>query len=142
MTLPSINNAISINGVRIELGGSSGSTTSLDSAENGSYATINTNCSPYPSASNPAALSEWWSYNHNSVLYGRVDCYLQYCAGPNCANSGSLTTCDDALGSALALGDGLGGAVYDGQGNTSYSCDPPAITANYWTTVDPDYCCI
>jgi hypothetical protein len=39
---------------------------SLDTAENGGYATINTNSRSYPNASNPAALSEWYGYDHRA----------------------------------------------------------------------------
>jgi len=40
---------------------------SLDTAENGGYATINTNSRSYPNASNPAALSEWYGYDHRAA---------------------------------------------------------------------------
>ena len=50
--------------INTELGRTSTANISLDSAENGSYVTINS-CSPSkPNASNPAAMSEWYSYNH------------------------------------------------------------------------------
>jgi len=40
--------------------------TSLDLAENGTYATINT-CSPYyPLSANPANMSEWYGYDHDA----------------------------------------------------------------------------
>jgi hypothetical protein len=39
---------------------------SLDTAENGVYATINP-CSPYkPASANPTSLSEWYGYNHKA----------------------------------------------------------------------------
>ena len=41
--------------------------TSLDLAENGTYATINT-CSPYyPLSANPANMSEWYGYDHDAL---------------------------------------------------------------------------
>lgn len=50
--------------INSELGRSASARISLDSAENGGYASINT-CSPSrPNASNPASMSEWYSYNH------------------------------------------------------------------------------
>lgn len=63
--------------INTELGRSSTATISLDTAENGGYATINT-CSPsYPASGNPAAMSEWYSYNHLAVcsnsLYAMSD---------------------------------------------------------------------
>ena len=40
--------------------------TSLDLAENGTYAVINTCSESYPLAANPARMSEWWSYDHDA----------------------------------------------------------------------------
>jgi|ETN01SMinimDraft_4_1059930.scaffolds.fasta_scaffold08840_3 hypothetical protein len=57
---------ISMSQINTELGRSSSSQISLDSAENGSYATINSNSSSKPSSSNPASMSEWYSYNHSA----------------------------------------------------------------------------
>jgi hypothetical protein len=57
--------SVSATGINLELGRSSNATLSIDTAENGGYAGINT-CSPsYPSASNPASYSEWRNYNHS-----------------------------------------------------------------------------
>lgn len=58
---------ISMSQINTELGRASTSAISLDTAENGGYATINTNSSSRPSASNPASLSEWYSYNHSAA---------------------------------------------------------------------------
>lgn len=52
--------------INTELGRSSTATISLDSAENGTYATINTNSASYPSATNPASMSEWYGYDHSA----------------------------------------------------------------------------
>jgi hypothetical protein len=74
--------SISMSQINSELGRSSTSTISLDSAENGSYATINTCSSSRPSSSNPASMSEWYSYNHTAACcpaYGTY--YSQYCSG-------------------------------------------------------------
>ncbi len=50
--------------INAELGRSSSAAISLDTAENGGYVTINS-CSPSrPNSSNPASMSEWYSYNH------------------------------------------------------------------------------
>ena len=55
---------VSMTAINLELGRSSNSQISLDAAENGSYAAINS-CSPSrPSSSNPASMSEWRGYNH------------------------------------------------------------------------------
>jgi hypothetical protein len=37
---------------------------SLDTAENGGYEPINPNSSRRPNATNPAAMSEWYGYDH------------------------------------------------------------------------------
>ena len=56
-----------MNAIRIELGISTQSPFSLDTAENGGYVTINV-CSPSrPSSGNPAAMSEWYGYNHTAT---------------------------------------------------------------------------
>jgi hypothetical protein len=64
MALPS-SGSIAMSQINTELGRGSTSAISLDAAENGSYAGINS-CSPSrPSSSNPAAMSEWRGYNHS-----------------------------------------------------------------------------
>ena len=57
---------IKMSEINTELGRSSTSQISLDSAENGSYATINTASSSYPASGNPASMSEWYSYDHSA----------------------------------------------------------------------------
>lgn len=57
---------IKMSEINTELGRSSTATISLDTAENGGYATINTASSSYPSSGNPASMSEWYSYNHTA----------------------------------------------------------------------------
>lgn len=64
MTLPA-SGQISFSQINTELGRSAGTTISIESAENGVYATINTLSPSYPSSTNPASISEWYSYNHN-----------------------------------------------------------------------------
>ena len=69
---------ISMSQINTELGRSSTSQISLDTAENGGYGAINTNSASRPNASNPAAMSEWYSYNHSAVGYDLyyADVYL------------------------------------------------------------------
>ena len=65
--MPIGSGSVSALGINLELGRSSNSTISIDTAENGGYGAINT-CSPsYPSASNPASFSEWRNYNHGTA---------------------------------------------------------------------------
>ena len=52
--------------INVELGRSSTATISLDTAENGGYATINTASTSRPSSTNPASMSEWYGYNHSA----------------------------------------------------------------------------
>lgn len=66
MTLVS-SGTIRMSDINTELGRSSTATISLDTAENGGYATINTNSASRPSSTNPASMSEWYGYNHNAA---------------------------------------------------------------------------
>lgn len=66
MALPS-SGSISLSQINTELNRSATANISLDTAENGGYATIN-GCSIYrPLSSNPASMSEWYSYNHTAT---------------------------------------------------------------------------
>lgn len=67
MVLPSTGNTISFNDIRIELGISSQAPFSIETAENGGYVALNKCAFPVPSATNPASISEWWSYDNNAV---------------------------------------------------------------------------
>ena len=81
MPLPS-SGTISMSQINTELGRSSTAQISLDTAENGGYAAINTCGSPYPSSSNPASMSEWYSYNHSAACCPAYGTYqYAYCSG-------------------------------------------------------------
>jgi len=68
MALPS-SGTLGMNQIRVELGIPSQAPFSLDTAENGGYVPIN-QCSPSkPNPSNPAAISEWYGYNHAAACY-------------------------------------------------------------------------
>ena len=58
---------IKMSEINTELGRSSTATISLDTAENGGYGAINMSSPSYPSSSNPAAMSEWYGYNHTTT---------------------------------------------------------------------------
>ena len=63
MAIPA-SGAFSMGDINVELGRERDTYIELDNAENGSYAAINS-CSPSrPSSTDPAAMSEWRSYNH------------------------------------------------------------------------------
>lgn len=87
MTLQS-SGTISMSQINTELGRSSTANISLDTAENGGYGAINIGSTSRPSSNNPAAMSEWYGYNHNAVTattdvnvalsgYGGADAWLQ-----------------------------------------------------------------
>jgi len=57
---------IKMSEINTELGRSSTATISLDSAESGTYATINTASASYPNDARPASMSEWYSYDHSA----------------------------------------------------------------------------
>mgnify|MGYP001142068748 CR=1 FL=1 len=63
--------------INSELGRGSTSQISLDAAENGSYGAINTNSDFRPNSSNPAAISEWYSYNHRAAPPGPLLTFLE-----------------------------------------------------------------
>jgi hypothetical protein len=65
MALPSTGE-ISFGQINSELGRSFTALIGIDEAENGVYATINTNSAFRPDAANPASISEWYRYNHTA----------------------------------------------------------------------------
>ena len=69
MALPA-SGQLAMSQINSELGRGSTSQISLDAAENGSYGAINRNSDSRPNSSNPAAISEWYSYNHRAVAPG------------------------------------------------------------------------
>ena len=97
--------------INTELGRTSTATISLDSAENGTYATINTNSASYPSATNPASMSEWYGYDHSasgsSGYEGSIsrDAYSE--SGETCALETGDTVYKKGSSSAPDYGDQL-----------------------------------
>ncbi len=57
---------ISFGTINQELGRSFTALIGIDEAENGVYATINTNSAFRPDSANPASISEWYRYNHTA----------------------------------------------------------------------------
>lgn len=99
---------IKMSEINAELGRSSNATISLDSAESGTYGAINTNSPSYPNDARPAAMSEWYSYDHtgsSSLFFTLI-------------NSGSATSNDSC---ALTGPDSL--TLYHGTGS-GFSCPP------------------
>jgi len=64
---------IKMSEINTELGRSSTATISLDSAESGTYATINTNSASYPNNARPASMSEWYGYDHSATSASGYD---------------------------------------------------------------------
>jgi hypothetical protein len=65
MAIPS-SGPLSAQSINLELARSRTAELSIDTAENGGYGTINTNSESYPNSANPAAYSEWYSYDHTA----------------------------------------------------------------------------
>ena len=94
MALPASGNTISMSQINTELGRSSSAQISLNLAEAGSYATINTASSSRPNGSTPNAMSEWLSYNHTSCFgYGESCSSNGQCCSDNCYSG----TCNYAI---------------------------------------------
>lgn len=75
MTLPA-SGQIAMSQINTELGRSPASTQiSIETAENGGYATINIYSPSRPSSTNPASMSEWYSYNHAATTTTTAACY-------------------------------------------------------------------
>jgi hypothetical protein len=123
MTLVS-SGTIRMSDINVELGRSSTANISLDTAENGGYGAINTNSTSRPSSNNPAAISEWYSYNHNaapSISYSYVGFYYYEdpCSGGTAVYYGSN-------GRWYRSGDGLNFTdITGGFGTIAGNEDPP-----------------
>ena len=64
---------IKMSEINTELGRTSTATISLDSAESGTYATINTASASTPNNARPASMSEWYSYDHSASAASGYD---------------------------------------------------------------------
>jgi len=105
MAMPS-SGPISMSQINTELGRSSNAQISLDSAENGGYATINQCSVSKPVLTNPAKLSEWYSYNHSASCSGLPVIYIDtYSYGSTTIQFGAYDACN---GSLLSGGNILG----------------------------------
>jgi hypothetical protein len=67
MALPPAGVQLAMSQINVELGRSSTAQISLDTAENGGYGAINVNSRNRPNGANPAAISEWYRYNHTAL---------------------------------------------------------------------------
>lgn len=94
MALPSTG-SISMSQINGELGRELAAQISLDTAENGGYAAINTCGSPYPSSGNPASMSEWRGYNHTAQCCPAYGTYQFSSCGISCLDGDTLITMAD-----------------------------------------------
>lgn len=95
MALPS-SGTLKFSDIRTELNVTGQTPFSIDAAENGTYATINQCSAQRPSSANPAAVSEWYSYNHT----GGASTYLTGAEGPE---STSTAACNRLAIDALTI---------------------------------------
>lgn len=118
MTLQS-SGTISMSQINTELGRSSTAAISLDTAENGGYGAINTNSTSRPSSNNPAAMSEWYGYNHNAApaISYTYDSYAYY--EDPCSGGTALYSASD--GNWYRSGDGINFTLVTGTFITYYS---------------------
>jgi hypothetical protein len=129
MTLVS-SGTIRMSDINVELGRSSTANISLDAAENGSYGAINTNSASRPSSNNPAAMSEWYSYNHNAAPAVTYSYYnFSYYEDP-CSGGTALYTGSD--GNWYRSGDGINFTNVTGQFATLYSYFDFFYVYNYY----------
>ena len=94
---------ISMSQIRAELGVSGQAPFSLDTAENGGYAAINTCGSPRPSSNNPASMSEWYSYNHSAQCCTAYGIYQYSSCGVYCLDGDTLVTMADGSTKKISL---------------------------------------
>lgn len=151
---------IKFSDINIELGRSSTAQIKLDLAENGTYGTIQKCSLPRPNPNNPAAISEWYSYNHNANATldsnGPWDYSATSCAAAcalNVAGNYSLwsyaggywleTTCINNptvgyyanVNRTVCYNMGSGGVL-----NSSTSCTTTTTTTTSTTTASPCVC--
>ena len=119
---------IKMSEINTELGRSSTATISLDSAENGTYATINTGSSSYPSSTNPASMSEWHGYDHSASSLTAIVISDSGAGDSNGAcnegpESGTMTVYTDVYPvttNSILYSDSSGSTALDGGGQWYY----------------------
>lgn len=138
MTLPAAYATMSMGDINVELGRSRTSYISLNSAEAGAYAEINLNSSSRPSPSDPAAISEWYSYNHSAVPARSISFSNLYSLGYTGSVSGTVTiiggTYTFQAAAALYYGGGTVSCNITVNGNSKSSSRGGASGTNYSTT--------
>lgn len=137
MALPA-SGQISMSQINTELGRSSTSTISIDTAENGGYATINVNSTSRPSATNPASMSEWYSYNHSAAPARSISFSSLYSLGYTGSASGTVTITGGSYtfqaAASLYYGGGTVSSNITVNGNSRSTSRGGASGTNYSTT--------
>lgn len=77
---------ISFNDIRIELNVPTQSPFALGTAFDGGYGAIQKCQSPFPSSTNPDAISEWWGYNHSATASLTIDVTTDFTSS-NCTDA-------------------------------------------------------
>jgi len=110
MALPS-SGTIKFSDINVELGRGGGDQMSLATAFNGGYIALNSGCSTAPSATDPDAISEWYSYDQCCQLSGTYTQDTTGALGDDCASyaGGTVTLYSNNCGSI-----GSGCNLYNG----------------------------
>jgi hypothetical protein len=121
--------------INVELGRNFSTTISLNTAEDGGYGAINTFSESYPLGGNPAAMSEWYGYNHTAgpISLG-IEVYWSYNA-PSCSGdqmlvyngSNIVVNVFDAANGVFLTDPNTLIEVYVFSGYFGSGCDSPSI---------------
>lgn len=137
MALPA-SGTIRFSQINTELGRSSTAQISLNTAEDGGYAAINTNSASRPSSSNPATMSEWYGYNHSATPARSISFSNLYSLGYTGSVSGTVTITGGSYtfqaAAALYYGGGTVSCNINVNGNTRSASRGGSSGTNYSTT--------
>jgi hypothetical protein len=121
--------------INVELGRNFSTTISLNTAEDGGYGAINTFSESYPLGGNPAAMSEWFGYNHTA---GPISLGIEvnwtynapFCPGDQMivySNSNIVVNEFDAASGVFFADSNAFIEVYVFSGTKGTGCDSPSI---------------
>ena len=127
--------SISMGQINVELGRIFSTTISLNTAEDGGYGAINTLSESYPLGGNPAAMSEWYGYNHTaSPPSPGIEVYWTYnassCPGDQMlvySGGNIVVNVFDAADGVFITDPNTLIEVYVFSGTNGFGCDSPSI---------------